>query len=262
MKKWWILAAGLLIAGILFLNNLTAGQGPSQQPRTYTEGPQAWALACAAVLAEYNGHRHDLLEEQITDENGLAETKKLLDEWWGITSRKELLASLRSMEIRGHRAGFQKILNVVKSLPPEQINDYMARNCLTSESLRDFRVVLKYKDQVPEAGILAWDLSRLIMLCREGYALGWLTEEEAWTRIMAYARALQANYHSWEELGRNYLIGREYWSATQTRKSGERMRDAYRRLIEAPGSPWNRLPWDMKLSTDIELPPDPSQNYF
>ena len=45
--------------------------------------------------------------------------------------------------------------------------------------------------------LVGWDYCRYIMLCRCGYQVGFLSEDEAWGRIMPMARAIQAAFPSW-----------------------------------------------------------------
>src|SRR6266513_104793 len=42
--------------------------------------------------------------------------------------------------------------------------------------------------------LVGWDYCRYIMLCRCGYQVGFLSEDEAWGRIMPMARAIQAAF--------------------------------------------------------------------
>jgi hypothetical protein len=77
---------------------------------------------------------------------------------------------------------------------------------------------------------------------------GYLTEDEAWDRIMPAAALLQKTFDSWKDFGENYLIGRQFWSYEQTKKEGQVFRDIYRKLLANSSSPWNRNPWDMELS--------------
>ena len=76
----------------------------------------------------------------------------------------------------------------------------------------------------------------------------YLGEEEAWERIMPVARMLQKTFDSWEDLGRNYIIGRQFWSYEETQKNGYVFVDAYQRLLDMPSSPWNKYPWNMNMS--------------
>jgi hypothetical protein len=112
-----------------------------------------------------------------------------------------------------------------------------------------------------DKSLWGWDYSRDICLCRWGYMAGYITEEEAWKRIMAVARILQSKFASWEDLGRNYLIGRQFWSYKHTEEGEYLYEDAFMRLFDMPSSPWNKYPWDLPLSPDaLDTQGIPSQN--
>src|SRR5262249_34037435 len=89
------------------------------------------------------------------------------------------------------------------------------------------------------------DYMRYISLCRWGYLAGYFTEEEAWKYIMPTARLLQRIFSSWQEMGRNFLVGREFWSPEDPAKSYTEY--AYYRLLTEPQSPWRRLDWNQDL---------------
>jgi hypothetical protein len=95
--------------------------------------------------------------------------------------------------------------------------------------------------------ILAWDLGRNISLCRWGYQVGFLTEDEAWEKIMYYARKIQSLYNSWDEYGNDYYLGRVYWASG----SGEEIRymlqtdPLHKRLVTGF---WNNIDWYTKLT--------------
>ena len=65
---------------------------------------------------------------------------------------------------------------------------------------------------------------------------------------MPIARELQQAFDSWEELGKNYLIGRRFWSYKETIEDSHRYRAAYQILLDVDDSPWNLCPWEMDLS--------------
>jgi hypothetical protein len=70
---------------------------------------------------------------------------------------------------------------------------------------------------------------------------------EAWDHIMAAALRLQQTFVSWRDLQRDFLIGREFWSMEQTRKTGTPFRVIYDRFIDDRASPWNVNDWNMNL---------------
>ncbi|HYL05096.1 MAG TPA: DUF1266 domain-containing protein, partial [Thermoanaerobaculia bacterium] len=83
-------------------------------------------------------------------------------------------------------------------------------------------------------------------LARAMVTAGWLTEAAAWTHILPAARRLQQEYRSWEEMSRNFMVGRHYWGeggATQAKFDA-----AAAWLLANQDSPWRRLAWTTRLS--------------
>jgi len=118
----------------------------------------------------------------------------------------------------------------------------------TKAILEEIKIAKRYYKELGEKSLLGWDYSRYICLCRWGYMVGYISEDEAWEKIMPVAKMLQKKFDSWEYLGRNYLIGRQFWSYKHTKESGYLFDDAYFRLLDMPSSPWNKYPWDMDLT--------------
>lgn len=100
-------------------------------------------------------------------------------------------------------------------------------------------MVQRYHERLGKKSLLGWDYSRYISLCRWRYPVGYLSREEAWDHIMPVARTLQNTFDSWQQLGENYLIGREFWSLEETRKNGHLYAAAYQKLLNDQGGPWN-----------------------
>jgi hypothetical protein len=120
-------------------------------------------------------------------------------------------------------------------------------------------VVRQNYKQLRSKSLYGWDYGRGISLCRWAYVAGFISEEEAWERIMPMALLLQERFDSWEDLGRNYLIGRQYWSYEETQKFGWEFQDAVQRLLDMQSSPWNRYPWNMKLTGEEKKENGPRQ---
>jgi hypothetical protein len=120
---------------------------------------------------------------------------------------------------------------------------------LTAKDVNTTQILFaeKLHEKVGDKSILTWDYGRLIFLCRWGYMCGYITEEEAWTIIIEIARMLQKQFDSWEDLGQNYIIGRQFWFYEEMQKEGYKFEDAFQRLVDMPSSPWNMYPWDMDL---------------
>lgn len=214
-----------------------------------------WALGCAAVLTERNHDGHTLLGGCPVNEGTKAAKKRLLSDDWGIDSREKLLETLQWIEAGGHRAKFEAVGRIAASLDDSRFQTLLGEE-RDPEIGNKLRVARQYYEPLGRKSLYGWDYSRAICLCRWAYVVGYLNEKEAWERIMSFALVLQKTFDSWEDLGRNYLIGRQFWSLRETRDSGWRCEDAYQRLLDMQSSPWNRYPWRMKLRDgDDEGPP-------
>jgi hypothetical protein len=209
--------------------------------------PHTWALAASAILMHRDGMRDDLLSGSFVDVESVEACKSTLVEWWGVHNRNELLDVLAWLELEGHRKPWDELAAYVASLDEEELQDFVDSADSDPQMAHSVYMVRKYGAKVGSKSILGFDFCRYVALCRWGYLCGYLTEDEAWDRIMPVAAELQATFSSWEELGENYLIGREFWSYEQTKRDGQGMRAVYEGLLTEPGSPWLDNPWDMNL---------------
>lgn len=224
---------------------------PSSDPRngSLTAAQKTWALATSAVLTERNRQRHDVLGGDERTEKNVSERKRTMSQWWDINGRADLFAVLKWLEEGGHRQHFEELGAFVESLSPEQYRQLKVKTSLNREASDQLAMVEKHYRKLGKKSLMGWDYGRYVWLCRSGYLVGYLTEEEAWERIMYAARTLQSSFDSWKDLGENYLIGREFWSLHQTKESGDLFRDAYFRLLNDPASPWKRHAWETNLDT-------------
>ena len=221
--------------------------------------PEAWALATTAVLTEHNHDRHDLLGNAERTADNIAKVHQRLKFWWGVTNREELLRALQQLELGGHRRSFAQMGAFLSSATPEQQALFTAAIAHSDQLTYRVAVVRKHYATLGKKSLLGWDYSRYIMLCRWGYLLGYLSEQEAWDKIWPAALLLQRTFASWSDLGINYLIGRAFWSVQETRKSGKAYYASYVHLFQEPTSPWRQCPWTLPLRTSTAEPPLPSE---
>ena len=220
-------------------------------PRKIVTGPKAWAVACSAVLVENNHGWHDTLATELPSPLSIQSQKKLLKDWWGIESKADLLESLDRLESGGHRKLFERIGWQVHN---RSFLSFFLSYQITADKEASNKLLMAYcyYPAVGEKSLIGWDFARAIYLCRVSYECGYISEDEAWEHIMSYAVYLQQTFDSWEDLGKNYIIGRKFWSYGETLKSGEDIDDAFMVLTEMTSSPWNTLPWNMNLGQDNE----------
>lgn len=220
---------------------------PSQsRPRQrLTNAQKGWGLAASALLTEWNHQGHDTLAGVALTEENKRSAHDTLQEWWDVENRNDLLARLTWLEQGGHRRMFADVGGRVSPLEPARFQKLVA--ILNPEVANAVLVARRYYQKLGKQSIIGWDYARYISLCRFGYTAGYLSEDEAWLRIMNAARLIQRTFSSWQELGENYLIGRQFWSLDQTQKNGAAMRVTYRRLLDDANSPWRRIPWALDL---------------
>jgi hypothetical protein len=265
MKRATACLAGLLLGNLVLVlcasepagNNVraSAASDTNNLPAPVSERDrQEWALGCAAVLTERNHDSHTLLGGCPLTAGNKAEKKRLLSDAWGVNNREEFLETLKWVDEGGHRASFEKLGGLMALLTERQYQALLAR-ASDPEARNKMRVVREYHAELGRKGLYGWDYSRAICLCRWAYVAGYIEEKEARERIMPMATLLQERFESWEDLGRNYLIGRQFWSLEQTREDGWRCEDAFQRLLDMRSSPWNRHPWQMSLKGDEDGTP-------
>ena len=216
-------------------------------PEPVVTGARAWALATTALLTFKNGDRVDILSPTQRTPNDITQTRQLLRDWWGVDTRLDLENSFQFLESGGHRAEFQQRGRRFASMSDAQFRALLASERGHPERIRITNLIRDHYRKRGARSLVAWDYGRYIMLCRWGYTVGYLTADEAWSRIMPAARTIQGSFHSWDEFGEDYLVGREFWSKEETERSGQAYRNIERWLRRDRNSPWKRLPWNMQL---------------
>ena len=240
--------------------------GPTPSIPVASGTPHAWALATTAILFQFNGKQQDLLGGEIATFEARVGGLKILSQSWNVRDRNTLLSTLTWLQFAGHRQVFEELGNQVDLISDAQFKEVetaaATRAALTGTGIGVISLELarRYHRSLAGKSILGWDLIRYIMLCRWGYLVGFLSEDEAWGRIMPAALRLQKTFSSWEELQSNYLIGRMFWSVQQSETSGDRFKSVYDQLLADKTSPWNVNAWNMNLETASAMPIAASKN--
>lgn len=205
-----------------------------------------WAIACSAQLAMQNDSGFCSLSGEEPTPARIADEKRLLIKWWGVHNREDLLQVLSGQLTNGHNVSWMNFRKLLANKSP--IDKGQVLTLLESAADPDgVAVVKEHGDQLGERGLLAWDLCRYISLCRWGYQVGYLSEKEASERIIPVAKKLQKTYTSWEQLGKEYLIGRKFWSIKNYKEDENDSMKNLSFLLKSPKSPWVYLPWDTQL---------------
>ncbi|MEN6450776.1 MAG: DUF1266 domain-containing protein [Thermoguttaceae bacterium] len=212
-----------------------------------TEQQKRWALATFGVITEAYHRRHDLLGGvEPSPANRKAAHDELLRGAWQLETKQQVLDWVKRSEQGGHRQWFDKLAEDVAKASPEELAELRTDARIDAKTAARVELVAKYRKKLRNKSLAGWDFARDVGLCGRAYVAGYLTEAEAWQQIMPAARAMQATFDSWADLGENYLIGREFWFGDD--HDQQLMKAAYRRLRSDASSPWVKIPWRLDLT--------------
>lgn len=203
-----------------------------------------WALATSAILARANAERHDTLAGKQRTTANIAAAKESLAESWDIGGQKDLLGRLDEIERGRGRRSFESFVAALAKATPEQLDAIAARSARDSQYAEQVYIARIYG--LPDRNrMVAWDLGCYVYLCRQGYLAGYLSESEAWQRIMTAARSLQGDFSSWRDFGDNFILGAKFWSQNPESTAAQQAAETF--LLESRYGPWRTLSWDTSL---------------
>jgi hypothetical protein len=156
----------------------------------------------------------------------------VLKDSWGVTDADTLRDRVAWLTTEGHTAEYRETCARFDALPAHE-----------RESELRLMFVGRFRSEVGEQGLLAWDRVRVINVVGWGFLAGYVTEAEAWDLILPAARACQRAYGSWQELGRHYLLGMAFWGPGHL----ERAQPAFDGLVADRSGPWQTIPWATPL---------------
>lgn len=215
-----------------------------RHPKVSLTQAQLWAMACPALLSEHNQERHDLLWCYDPTQQRIEKTQDLLLEWWDIGSHDEVLKRLDWLDRGGQRVEFDRIVKVQNAPPPirDSYIKLLKKHYGEVEFNRKWNFVQQYKNKVGAKSLIGWDFCRIISICRWSVLAEYISEAEAWSRIMPAAKKLQSTFSSWDDMSTNYMIGRNFW-----RSDVSSYDTIKQKLLTDSSSPWKKIPWNTRL---------------
>lgn len=216
----------------------------SYNPLGYTP-IQLWCLGLAAITAEYNGERHDLLKHGDRDRYD-----NVLRGWWDIHNRRTYLDSLEWVRKEGHRLMFADHwgeMLVTSEQEWEQEAESLRKT--DPKAFNRKTLVRHYRRVIGAQGINAWDLGRVVLLARMAATCDYISESEAWETIWAEAQQAARLFSNWYQYAHSYLVGRQYAMGNLDDDNGMAYLRITHRLLSDPSSPWQRYALFGELNT-------------
>jgi len=106
--------------------------------------------------------------------------------------------------------------------------------------LKRHRIIGNVSDLV-NISTLSWDMGRLVNVTRWCYSSQYTNEMLAWSYIQFAYENCQAEYNSWEEFAKGYIIGRVIWGGNND--ALDNMIYWMNQLQKDAESPWVLYPW-------------------
>ncbi|WP_250278276.1 DUF1266 domain-containing protein [[Clostridium] colinum] len=216
-----------------------------------------WQNATYAILTTINHQDVRVISGYEKNDKNKKIVKDLIEKWWGIYNRKDLLEMIEKLKNGLHNNDFLETIEQLGIKECKSKDEFILKILpqYKEESHNLFLIMYdiwqknkKYGDEP----IIAWDFSRAIYLCHEGYVVDYLSYEEALSMALELCKKLQAKFNNWDELIFNYLDGYQYWSqelmCNPLSDASQRIK-IYLDLKSQPDSIYN-IDWNLELKRE------------
>lgn len=202
------------------------------------------ALALTGITSFIEGLNHEKLELSVLNQANTEYWKKVLMEEWKITKRNQLIEQLTVLESKGDSGLYLDLVKVLNDNQSLNINQIGVKLNYQDFQVKRLYYVKEKQELLGSRTLRAWDYSRMALLCRIGYQVGFLTANEAWIHLQRINTKVESLYQSWEDFASNYIMGLFFSglkNGMQYQKVNQALQ-AYAELIITQGNAWG-LNW-------------------
>lgn len=165
----------------------------------------------------------------------------------GTDNQDALRRKLEWLVEKGHRQSYNQIRHKLLPIPAAKRPGYAASRKGTAKEKAQAALVARTMDELPDAGIAAYDLGMAVYLCRAAMKTRWIGEAYGRDLQTNCANALQEWYSGWEEYMAAYIVGAGFAAGTGGAAAMEALQ-TQALLLLGPGSPIpDKLAWRMNL---------------
>ena len=177
--------------------------------------------------------------------------KTILEDSWGVTTKKELDDMIDSLTVGRHNPVFLEEAEEygITEMSREEF-EYELRGVNDREVAMYFRNMFEACQAFGENAIMGWDLSRATQLCACGYIIDFYSYDEAVDKSLAIGKIIQQHFNSWDDFYASYLYGYAYWSEDDLEdpKSDYSQRVKILKELKANSKSPLNLDWNMSLT--------------
>jgi len=202
-----------------------------------------WAIAAGANLTRPRGDK----QEALALRESAASAQESLATWWDVHSPADVESTLEWLRTAGHTERLQSVLRQLEALPADEVETTIAN---AKEWHHQARYAWAHRGEFRNGGLDAFDMVRLSFIARAGFTAGWLGRRAAWDAVFEAARRLQSGHDSWQQMSKNYLLGRRFWAGGDPKV--QETFDKFAKWLETSSkSPWHPLPWHLPLKPNF-----------
>lgn len=203
---------------------------------------QSHYLAFGAPICVYNGDYVDSIEST-TDTDTL---KDILKEWWEVTDKKTALETIDWLLNEGQHVDADPVLAEILKRGMDDISEEEKAD--EESKMGDVYTIAEFIlemndvsiDALPET-VLGWDLVRAVNVARWAFLCGYMSENEMWDTVQVTVDIAKETFHSWEEYGLSFAVGRGVWQGnTEDYETADEVISA---LLRKDESPWKQTEW-------------------
>lgn len=221
--------------------------------------PMDWAMAAVAPLALVRKWQWRMPTGQPLNRRRRRRARRYLRREWDIRQAEDWTETAQWLLETGQRMAFHAEIDHILTMDETTLAMHLTaidrgeveplHGETKTEQLARIHWIRQEGRSLLDHSYLAWDLLRLIDLCRWGLRAGLLEVSIAERYATASAQALQQRYRTWQELYQQYWHGWRYWSAPDFEAGQAALHQQLDWCRTHRRSPWRRLPWDLPLNT-------------
>jgi hypothetical protein len=222
-----------------------------------TLGTKDFLFAMTAVLDSVNGgsafQTAKMAEDSGIDAGQIATgAKNSLSGSWGVEDKASLEETKEWLLTEGHNLDAMELLSQEYGISTEVSREELEEKTNGDDNQNSLLAAYDARAAFGEAGIKAWDLSRVGTIMGFGYAAGYCTYEEALDGMLEAAQIAKESFGSWDEFNKSYLLGYAYWSeeSLEDPESSASERASIIKELEAQANGPFSVDWSMELKKD------------
>lgn len=222
---------------------------------------QKWLNAAGSILLATNHGDFRLQGGRRKSWTELQKTKKMLDEYWGITDHNSARSEMEHLIDYGMRSQYAREMEKLNrtgmgKLTMRQLWELeKKKNPSASEDSYLPRMVEAYRLHGRNA-LLGWDVGRAAYILQACHYVGYLSQKETMELGVKAGKMAQSYFNCWDDLLESYMLGFQFWNEDDIGHPDSRsyQRNLIRRRVQDGNycipTPFEIVPWNAPLSAD------------